>query len=74
MGHKIHVYEPHQKRGVGLKPRKVNLNPLVTHYWPFQVDALLWLLAVLCYHFSVLFKLYFLFSYVRIKSHRLFEK
>ena len=44
------------------------------HYWPFQVDALLWLLAVLCYHLIVLFKLYFLFRYVRIQSPHLFGK
>ena len=43
----IHVLESHQKLGLGLNHLKVNLNPLVTHYWPFQVDVLLWLPAVL---------------------------
>ena len=59
----IHLLESHWKWGLGLNSRKVYLNPLVTHYWPFQVDALLWLLAVLCYHLIALFKLQFLFSY-----------
>ena len=54
----IHVLESHQKWGLGLNPRKVSLNPLVTHYWPFQVDTLLWLLAVQWYHLIVLFKLH----------------
>ena len=58
----IHVLESHQKWGLGLNPRKINLNPLVTHYWPFQVDVLLLLRAVLCYHLIALFKLRFLFS------------
>ena len=44
----LHVLEPHRKWGLRLNPRKVNLNPLVTHYWPFQVDALLWLLQSIC--------------------------
>ena len=43
-----------------MKPRKVNLMPLVTHYWPFQVDALLWFLADLCYYFIVQFKMHVL--------------
>ena len=59
----IHVLESHRKWGLGLNPRKVNLNPLVTHYWPFQDDALLWILAVLSYHLIALFKLQFSFSY-----------
>ena len=44
----LHVLEPHRKWGLGLNPRKANLNSLVTHYWPFQVDALLWLLQSNC--------------------------
>ena len=55
-----HVLEPHVKWGLGVNPRKLNLMPLVTHYWPFQVDALLWFLAVLCYYFIVQFKMHVL--------------
>ena len=73
VGHS-NVLEPHRKWGWGLNPRKVNFNPMVRHYRPFQVDALLWLLAVKCYHFIVQLKLQFLFSYVWIQSHHLFGK
>ena len=55
-----HVLEPHVKWGLGVNPCKVTLMPLVTHYWPFQVDALLWFLAVLCYYFIVQFKMHVL--------------
>ena len=71
----MHVLEPHRKWRLGLKPRKDNLNPLVTHYWAFQVDALLRLLLLFCVIISLSYSsCNFLFSYIQIKSHRLFGK
>ena len=74
VGHSNTGLKSHRKWGLGLNPCKVYLNPLVTHHWQFQVDALLWLLAVLCYHLIVLFKLQCLSSYIQIQNYHLFGK
>ena len=52
-----------------LGSESVNLNQLVMHYLPFQVNVLLWLLL-----FCFIISLSYLFSCVPILGHHLFRK